>query len=164
MRVVVLAALGLVVGCGGDDNGGGLGPAGFEGTYSGEFYAIATSTNPSERDSVNGGAITVSLDARLGDSYDLSTTTQSGGFTSVVNVDASGAMSFPNFDPNQALRVGSALLGGICDVQIGIPSPSGSVSGRRLTFTLFVDRGICQWGSGDNRRTDIQLTWTGTRS
>lgn len=160
-RVGIIALLAL--GCGGDSSGPSS--VSFAGTYPGQFYGIFSSTNPSGRDSLNGGAVTMSLASTGGDNYTLSTTTTSGGSSASVTVNGAGAMTFPNFDEAEALSLVESLSTGICDLTGANATPSGSVVSQRLTFTLLVSGGICDWaGDGsDIRPTLIQLTWAGNK-
>ena len=160
LLVVALA----LVGCGGDSSGPSS--ASFAGTYPGQFYIISNSTSPVERDSTNGGAVTLSLASTGGENYTLSTTTTIGGSSAPVTVNSAGAMSFPNFDEAEALDLVGSLATGICTVTGANATPSGSVVSQRLTFTLLVSGGFCDWsGDGtDIRPTLIQLTWTGTKT
>jgi hypothetical protein len=75
-------------------------------------------------------------------------------------------MSFPNFNEAQALDLLGSLTTGICNLTNANATPSGSVVNQRLSFTLLVSGGTCDWsGNGtDIRPTLIQLTWTGTKT
>lgn len=161
--VLVIAA----VGCGGGDSTAPK-PASFAGSYPGQFYVIATSTVPSERDSTNGGPVTLTLASTTGESYDFSVTTSSGGSSGSVDINSAGAMSFPNFDESSALNLLRSMLVGICNLSGVVGTPSGSVVAKRLTLSILATGATCDWSGGsgtpDIRPTHIQLTWTGNRA
>ena len=165
MRTSYLGFVGLMLACGGDDSTG-PGTQSFAGTYPGTFYVIATSASPASRDSINGGAVTLSLTGQ-GPEYTLSTTTQSGGSTANVSVNAAGAMNFPDFDEADALDFAQSLFLGICDFGQANASPSGSVVGSKLTVSFIAVGALCDHSAAqdgsDIRPTAIQMTWTGTR-
>jgi hypothetical protein len=164
VRQAMLAVLVLAAACGGDSSGPSR--ADFSGTYNGQFYVIATSANPAGRDSLNGGAVTLTLAHTSGDSYHLSETTSGGGGSSAdLTIDQAGAMSFPSYDQSQALALIGSLLTGICNLSSAVATPSGSVVNGRLTVSSITSGSICDWsGNGtDIRATIIQLTWTGSR-
>jgi hypothetical protein len=163
MRYVIVVGLVLALACGGDSSGPN--PVNFSGTYHGDFYVIATSTNPVERDSITVGPATLTLANSGGNNYHLSVTTPGGGSTAELTIDQAGAMGFPNYDPDQAIEVISSVISGVCEVSSAVSTPSGSVVGGRLTVTSITTGATCDWGpaGSDTRPTIVQLTWTGTR-
>src|SRR4051812_36536292 len=100
-----------LAGCGGDSTGPS--EANYSGTYQGTFYVIATSTVPAERDSLNGGPVTLTLAKQTGETYQFSSTNTSGGSTTTLAINSAGAMSFPTFDQSQSLALIASLLSGI---------------------------------------------------
>lgn len=162
MRRIVLVCLITLAACGDE------GPSGtdYSGSYPGEFYAIATSTLPAERDSLPGGGVTLTLDRSDDNRYQFSSTTELGGSVAEIVINDAGAVSFPLFDEPESLDLISSLLSGICDLSNAVATPSGSVVNNRLTITLLATGGTCDWSAGlgnDVRPTQIELTWTGTR-
>ncbi len=148
---------------------GDEGPSGtdYSGSYPGEFYAIGTSTAPAERDSLPGGNVTLTLDRSDDNRYQFSSTTELGGSVGEIVINDAGAVSFPLFSEPESLEPISSLFTGICDLSSAVVTPSGSVVNNRLTITLLATGGTCDWSAGqgtDVRPTQIQLTWTGTRS
>lgn len=163
--LLTLAAGAMVAGgCGGGD---ATGPSevNHSGTYPGTFYVIATSTSPVQRDSINGGPVTLTLARQSGETYEFSATNTSGGSATTLGINSAGALSFPNFDPSQSLEFLGSFLSGICDLSSALATPSGSVVGRRLTVNYLTTGAVCDWsGTGvDIRATHIQLTWTGSK-
>jgi hypothetical protein len=163
MRRIVLACFLVLAACGDE------GPSGtdYSGSYPGEFYAIGTSTAPAERDSLPGGNVTLTLDRSDENRYQFSSTTELGGSVGEIVINDAGAVSFPLFDEPESLELISSLFTGICDLSSAVVTPSGSVVNNRLTITLLATGGTCDWSAGqgtDVRPTQIQLTWTGTRS
>jgi hypothetical protein len=154
-----------VAACGDDSSGPGR--TDFSGTYPGQFYVIASSTTPSERDSVPGGAATLSLARSGGDRYHFSATSTTGGSSADITIDQAGAVSFPSFVQETSLELISSLLLGICDLSNAVATPSGSVVDGRLTISVLATGGTCDWSVGagtDIRPTHLQLTWTGNKT
>ncbi|HEX2251138.1 MAG TPA: hypothetical protein VHH32_12385 [Gemmatimonadales bacterium] len=164
MRRIALACLIVLVACDDDE-----GPSGtnYAGNYPGEFYVIASSTEPEERDSIPGGDATLSLTHSGDDRYHFSETTGLGGPDLDIEIDAAGTVGFPTFAAPASLDLIESLLGPICDLANATAIPSGSVVNGRLTITVLATGATCDWSAGlgnDVRPTEIQLTWTGTRS
>jgi hypothetical protein len=139
----------------------------YAGSYPGEFYAIASSTEPEERDSIPGGDVTLSLTHSGDNRYHFSETTGLGGPDLDIEIDDAGTVGFPTFAAPASLELIESLLGPICDLSEATASPSGSVVNGRLTITVLTTGATCDWSAGlgdDIRPTEIQLTWTGTRS
>jgi hypothetical protein len=165
-RLLDFTLLLAAVACGDDSSGPGR--TDYSGTYPGQFYVIASSTTPSERDSVPGGPVTLSLARSGGDRYHFSATSTSGGSSADITIDQAGAVSFPSFVQETSLELISSLLFGICDLSNAVATPSGSVVDGRLTISVLATGGTCDWSAGlgdpDIRPTHLQLTWTGTKS
>jgi hypothetical protein len=158
-------ALVLAVSACSDDSSGP--ETNYAGTYPGEFYAIVTSTGPSERDSVSGGDVTLTLERTDDDRYHFSVTSGVGGSAADIVIDQAGAVSFPAFDQEASLDLISSFLFGICDLSSAVATPSGSVVDERLTISVLATGGTCDWSAGqgtDVRPTDIRLTWTGDKA
>jgi hypothetical protein len=164
MRHLALFIALAVVGCGGDSTG----PSNqnFAGSYPGEFYVISTSSQPTQRDSTNGGAVTLTLTSTGGESYAFSSTTSAGGSSGSININSAGVMSFPTFDETSSLNFLGSLTSGVCDLSNASVTPTGSVVSQRLSLTLLVSGGVCDYSQNgsDVRPTLLQLTWTGTKS
>jgi hypothetical protein len=164
MRLGMLFSVVLLAACGDDSGPSGIN---YAGSYPGEFYAVASSTEPAERDSIPGGDVTLTLVRTDDDRYEFSSTGLSGSPVDDLTINDAGAVSFPAFDEPASLDLISSLLTGICDLSDAMATPSGSVVNDRLTITVLASGGTCDWSAGlgaDVRPTDIQLTWTGTKS
>jgi hypothetical protein len=166
-KFLIFSAL-LVAACGDDSNG----PAAtdFSGNYSGRYYVIATSAAPDERDSLDLGPATLTLNRNSESSYDISVVNQLGGtagITAPVTINSAGVFSFPGFDANSVLSSLSSSLLGICDVSNASASPSGVVQSSRATLTIQVSGALCDFSGGlgppDVRPTTAAFTWTGTK-
>jgi hypothetical protein len=165
VRLLCQLALVLAASACGDDSSGP--ETNFAGTYPGEFYAIVTSTGPSERDSVSGGDVTLTLERTDENRYHFSVTSGVGGSAADIVIDQAGAVSFPAFDQEASLDFISSFLFGICDLSSAAATPSGSVVDDRLTISVLATGGTCDWSAGqgtDVRPTDIRVTWTGERT
>jgi hypothetical protein len=159
------AALAGVLACGDDSSG----PDGvdYSGTYPGQFYVIVTSTMPDARDSIPGGAATLTLTRSEGDLYHFSASSSAGGSTTAISIDQNGAMGFPEFVQQTSLDFLSSVLLGLCNFSGATATPSGLVSNGKLTVSVLATGGTCDWSIGagaDLRPTDVQLTWTGDKS
>lgn len=164
MRGIMLVALVTLAACDDDE-----GPSGtdYSGSYPGEFYAIASSTEPAERDSIPGGDVTLSLTHSADNRYHFSETTGLAGPELDIAIDEAGTVGFPTFAAPASLDLIESVLGPICDLSNATATPSGSVVNGRLTITVLATGATCDWSAGlgdDVRPTEIQLTWTGTRS
>ncbi len=165
MKASWLGLLAAILGCGGGDS---TGPStqNFSGTYQGTVYAILSSTAPvQDRDSLNGGALTLTLARSSGENYDLSISSPVGGVAGGVTVNSAGVIAFPNFDEAEVLDEASSSLLGICNLDNASASPAGSVVGPRATVTVMISGVVCDYsGNGsDVRATHLQLTWTGVK-
>lgn len=163
-RLTWLAALVILASCDDDEGPNGIDHSG---SYPGEFYAIASSTEPAERDSIPGGDATLSLTHSGDDRYRFSETTGLAGPEFDVEIDQAGTVDFPGFAGPASLDLIESVLGPICDLSNATATPSGSVVNGRLTITVLATGATCDWSAGlgdDVRPTEIQLTWTGTRS
>jgi hypothetical protein len=163
MRRIVLACLITLAAC--NDEG----PSGtnYAGSYPGEFYVIASSTEPAERDSIPGGNATLSLTHSGDNRYHFTETTGLGGPDFDIEINDAGTVGFPTFAGSASLDLIDSLLGPICDLADATATPSGSVVNGRLTITVLATGATCDWSAGlgnDVRPTEIQLTWTGVRS
>jgi hypothetical protein len=164
MRFGVLFCVVLFAACDDDEGPSGIN---YSGIYPGEFYAIASSTDPVERDSIPGGDVTLSLTHSEDNRYHFSETSGLGGTDADLAIDNAGTVSFPGFDESASLAQIESFLGPICDLSNATATPSGSVVNGRLTITVLAAGATCDWSVGlgdDVRPTEIQLTWTGTRS
>jgi hypothetical protein len=139
----------------------------YAGTYPGEFYAIVSSTAPSERDSLSGGNASLTLEHTEDDRYHFSATGEVDSPALDIVIDQNGIVSFPAFDGQASLDLISSFIFGICDLSNAVATPSGAVVNGRLTISVLATGGTCDWSAGqgtDVRPTHIQLTWTGTRT
>jgi hypothetical protein len=164
MRQIVLACVISLVACDDDEGPSGIN---YAGSYPGEFYVIASSTEPEERDSIPGGGVTLSLTHSGDNRYHFSESSGLGGSDADLAIDDAGTISFPDFDGSASLAQIESLLGPICDLSGATATPTGSVVNGRLTISVQATDATCDWSAGlgdDVRSTEIQLTWTGTRS
>jgi hypothetical protein len=166
VRILASVLLALVASCDGD-----TGPdeaRDFSGTYAGEFYVIATSTDPSAHDSLNGGAVTLTLAEQGDELYDLTSTNISGGSPGMVTINSTGVMAFPDFNGEPTLSLVGTFLAGFCDLSIAMVVPAGEVRDDRLTVVHHIADARCDWGAGtgssDPRETRLRVTWTGPKS
>lgn len=149
------------------DDSSGPDSINYAGTYPGEFYAIVTSAAPSERDSLSGGAVTLTLERSDEDRYHFSVTSGVDTPAADIVMDEAGVVTFPAFNQQANLDLISSFLFGICDLSSAIATPSGSVVDEQLTISVLATGGTCDWSAGqgtDLRPTDIQLTWTGNKT
>lgn len=168
MRYFLLFSALLIAACGDDSNGPSA--TDFSGSYTGRSYVIATSTVPEERDSLDLGPATLTLNRNSESSYGISVVNQLGGtagITAPVTINSGGVFSFPDFDAGSVLGNLSSSLLGICDLSNATASPSGVVQGSGATLTIQVSGALCDFSLGagppDVRPTVAAFTWTGTK-
>jgi hypothetical protein len=167
VRYLLLFSALLIAACG--DDSSGPSSTDFSGTYSGRYYVIATSSTPDQRDSLDLGPASLTLNRKSESSYDISVVNQLGGtagVTAPVTINSAGVFSFPGFDAGSILSTLSSSLLGLCDLSNASASPAGMVQNSRATLTIQVTGAQCDFGAGtgtpDVRPTTAGFTWTGT--